>query len=73
MTIFDKRDIVAGAQLACKKCGEDLNQDVRPSVVRCGFSGLMCAYPCGKSASHNLGEGAYRVCEKNTPPRETPS
>lgn len=66
-TIFDRKDIAAGKELHCKKCGEDLTELVRPVPIRCNFSGLICAYPCGKSTSprHDLG---YQVCKRNTPP-----
>lgn len=66
-TIFDRRDIVAGADLLCKACGADMASLVRPEPVRCAYSGLSCAYPCGKSTAHPE-DGSYRVCERNTPP-----
>ena len=41
---------------------------VRPKPILCNYSGLECAYPCGKgtSSTHPFG---YQVCLKNTPPR----
>lgn len=68
-TIFDRRDIIAGADLRCKKCGADLNAEVRPKPVRCNFSGLVCTYPCGKSKKPTPDIG-YQVCKKNTPPKK---
>ena len=69
VTIFDRRDIIDGAELRCKKCGADLSSGVRPKPVHCTYSGLMCAYPCGKSTAHPE-EGGVRICERNTPPRD---
>lgn len=67
VTIFDKTDIIAGAPLLCKKCGKDLGEMVRPKTVRCASSGLLCAYPCGKSRTAHSQFG-HQVCERNTPP-----
>lgn len=66
-TIFDRSEVTAPGSLLCKKCGHDLTALVRPAVVVCSYSGLPCAYPCGKgtSSTHPFG---YQVCLKNTPP-----
>lgn len=68
-TIFDRTEVTAGAPLLCKKCGEDLTSLVRPAPLRCNYSGLVCAYPCGKGASAHPEHG-YQVCRRNTPPTE---
>lgn len=65
-TIFDRHDIIDGMDLRCKKCGADMNELVRPKPVKCNFSGLVCAYPCGKSASVTS-ELGYQLCKRNTP------
>ena len=66
-TVFQRADILAGETLRCKRCGKDLTDMVRPEVVRCNYSGKLCAYPCGKSTSprHDRGD---QPCERNTPP-----
>lgn len=69
VTIFDKLDIIAGKKLACKKCGHDMSELVRPEVVRCQYSGLLCAYPCGKAVKSHSQFG-YQACERNTPPSQ---
>ena len=68
-TVFERPDILAGKTLLCKKCGKDLTGEVRPDVVRCNYSGKLCAYPCGKSRSpkHEYGD---QPCERNTPPSQ---
>lgn len=68
-TVFDRHDIMEGKPLLCKKCGEDLAPLVKPKVVRCNHSGLLCAYPCGKSTAprHDLG---FQICKRNTPPSD---
>lgn len=66
-TIFDRVDIVNGVDLHCKKCGKDMNDLVRPQPVRCNYSGLICAYPCGKSSSPRHDHG-NQPCKRNTPP-----
>mgnify|MGYP007024218409 CR=1 FL=1 len=66
-TIFDRRDIIAGADLQCKKCGADLSEIARPKPVLCSYSGLTCAYPCGKSTSSH-DDDSFRLCKRNTPP-----
>ena len=68
-TIFDCEVIKSGAELHCKKCGADLTELVRPETVKCNFSGLWCAYPCGKGTSSHP-ENGYQICRRNTPPPE---
>ena len=58
----------------CGKCQpapkkSDLTALVRPEPLRCNYSGLVCAYPCGKGASAHPEHG-YQVCRRNTPPTE---
>lgn len=66
-TIFDRfTQIQAGARLVCRKCGLDVTESVRPKPVTCNFSGLMCAYPCGKATSADAGKPKQK-CLKNTP------
>ena len=67
VNIFQRLDIMEKDKLLCKKCGLDLTDRVRPKVTRCNYSGLLCAYPCGKSTSprHDFGD---MPCERNTPP-----
>lgn len=69
MTLFDRPLVTSWAELHCKKCGKDLTADVRPKVVRCNYSGKLCAYSCGKSKSpkHEYGD---QPCERNTPPMQ---
>lgn len=69
MTLFDKAVIKQGGPLPCKKCGVDLSEDVRPKVVKCNYSGLLCAYPCGNSTASKHEYGDQR-CEMNTPPSD---
>ena len=72
-TVFQRSEVVAamrnGHPLACERCGLDLAELVKPAVVGCGYSGKLCAYPCGKSATHRRG-GSFRPCEFNTQPTE---
>lgn len=68
-TIFDRRDIIAGKDLLCKKCGRDLSTEVRPQPIKCHYSGLWCAYPCGKSKGE-ISHLGYQVCKRNTPPSD---
>lgn len=70
-TIFDRRDILSGARLTCKGCGKDLTDEVRPAPLRCNFSGLVCAYPCGKATSADPLK-PNQLCLKNTPPDSLP-
>ncbi|MDO4289900.1 MAG: hypothetical protein Q4C41_01555 [Eggerthellaceae bacterium] len=67
VNLFEKARIVAGGPLLCKKCKRDLTADVTPKVVKCNYSGKLCAYPCGtsKSPKHEHGD---QHCELNTPP-----
>ena len=66
-TIFERETVMQGGALLCKRCGRDLSKDVRPKVVRCNYSGLLCAYSCGKAFSprHDYGD---QPCLRNTPP-----
>lgn len=68
MSIFDKKTVLSGQPLLCKKCGHDLTEEIVPTPVRCNYSGLVCAYPCGKSTlpNHDL---EYQPCKRNTPPK----
>lgn len=65
--VFEREKIQSKEPLLCKRCGFDLSDLVRPQVVRCNYSGLLCAYPCGKSRSprHDYGD---LPCKRNTPP-----
>lgn len=67
MTLFDRKLVLSGQKLLCKKCGKDLSEEVVPKPVRCNYSGLICRYPCGKSTlpKHDL---EYQPCKRNTPP-----
>ena len=69
VNVFERPAIMAGEDLLCAGCGLDLSAAVRPKVVRCNYSGLLCAYPCGKSTSprHDYGD---MPCERNTPPSD---
>ena len=69
LNVFEREPIIAGADLLCKKCGFDLAPEVRPKVVKCNYSGYVCAYPCGNSRvpKHEHGD---MPCERNTPPNE---
>lgn len=66
-TIFDRKDIMSGCRLLCRKCGFDMTEKVKPEVVTCNFSGLPCAYPCGKAKSADP-DKPRQTCLKNTPP-----
>ncbi|MEG0477746.1 MAG: hypothetical protein RR572_08805, partial [Raoultibacter sp.] len=66
-TIFDRLDIIAGKDLRCKKCGGNLAAEVRPTPITCHYSGLRCAYPCGKGLGSVPAKG-FQVCKRNTPP-----
>jgi len=68
-TIFDRADIIAGKPLLCKSCKADLSVLVRPATIACNYSGLRCAYPCGKGTSEKPLLG-YQVCKRNTKPLE---
>ena len=65
-TIFERRRILAGEALVCKKCGRGMAEIVVPRPVRCNYSGKVCAYPCGKSTSPKHEHGDL-PCERNTP------
>lgn len=67
VTIFDRMDIIAGEELVCKKCGSDQSAFVRPETITCSYSGLRCAYPCGKGTTARPEHG-FQVCKRNTPP-----
>ena len=67
VTIFQRAEIMEGGALLCKKCGRDLTKEVRPKVTLCNYSGLLCAYPCGKSSTPRHDYGDQR-CERNTAP-----
>ena len=67
LNIFPRQDVVRKEGLFCKRCGADLASEVVPKVVRCKYSGLVCAYPCGNSTSSHR-EFGNAVCEMNTPP-----
>lgn len=69
MTMFGRREVIAGGPLKCKKCGTDIREVVQPEVVRCNYSGKLCAYPCGKSTSPKHEHGDL-PCERNTPPSQ---
>lgn len=69
-TVFERLVIMSGAKLLCKKCGKDLTAQVVPEVVRCNYSGKLCAYPCGKSKSPKHDHGDL-PCERNTPPSDS--
>lgn len=66
-TVFERDKVQSSEALLCKKCGFDLSDAVRPEVTRCNYSGLLCAYPCGKSTTprHDYKE---LPCKRNTPP-----
>lgn len=50
----------------CKKCGSQLPKPVY-NIVKCLYSGMLCANPCGKSKKQRL-DGIARKCLLNTPP-----
>lgn len=56
--------------LLCKKCGENLSDAVRPKPITCNYSGLVCAYPCGKGTSQTPSIG-HQVCMRNTPLKQS--
>ena len=66
--IFDRVDIIEDLALVCKKCEVDLSDLGRPEPITCQFSGLVCAYPCGKGTASKPSHG-YQVCKRNTPLR----
>lgn len=68
LNIIQKADVIERTGLACKRCAHDLTEEVVPKPIRCKFSGLVCAYPCGKSVSGKEEYGNNK-CEFNTPPR----
>jgi hypothetical protein len=49
----------------CKKCGGILPAHKPPPIVNCGYSGLVCANPCGKARKS---ADEYQICKQNTPP-----
>lgn len=51
----------------CKYCGNTLPLRVKPKVLFCGNSGLLCANPCGKAKAANTSKH-YVACPLNTPP-----
>ncbi|NLP45011.1 MAG: hypothetical protein GX351_10355 [Peptococcaceae bacterium] len=51
----------------CRKCGAKLPDHVPPPIVKCEYSGMMCANPCGKYKKPSL-DGKYTPCKLNTPP-----
>lgn len=63
---FDREDIIAGTSLSCPHCGLNPTELARPIPVFCNHSGLVCAYPCGKSLGKKPG-GGYLACSKNVP------
>ena len=67
LNIFERSKVISGDVLLCKSCGADLTDLVRPEVVRCAYSGKLCAYPCGKSKSPKHEHGDL-PCKRNTPP-----
>ena len=67
INIFKQAQIVAGDKLLCKKCTTDLSEIVRPKVLRCAYSGKLCAYPCSRSVMAHPSAG-YLPCERTTKP-----
>lgn len=67
--VYERPVVIAEETLLCKKCGKDLTDMVKPEVVRCNYSGKLCAYPCGKSKSPKHEHGDL-PCERNTPPSQ---
>lgn len=70
VTVYERAKVQSGERLLCKKCGHDQTEAVVPKVTRCNHSGLLCAYPCGRSTSSIKHEHGYQRCERNTPPSE---
>lgn len=65
-TLFDRDEILGGGSLACRSCGHDLTLSVRPQPIQCNYSGMACAYPCGKGRGETPTLG-YQTCKRNTP------
>lgn len=67
LNIFERATVLGEDDLLCSRCGRDLSDSVRPKPVKCNYSGLICAYPCGNSTvpRHDHGD---MVCLRNTPP-----
>jgi hypothetical protein len=54
----------------CRKCGADLPARVPPPIVKCKYSGMICANPCGKHKKAPL-DGRILPCKLNTPPKDS--
>ncbi len=67
VNIVEKKKILEPGSIYCKGCGNDITAHVRPKPVLCNYSGLICAYPCGRSTVPNKDS---QHCERNTRPSE---
>jgi hypothetical protein len=51
----------------CPNCYKQLTPYISPKVVKCSYSGLVCANPCNKHKIILPG-GRVMPCKTNTPP-----
>lgn len=68
VNLFTRHQLLQDDVLACKKCGYDLEAEIRPKVTYCRHSGLLCAYPCSRCSVVPPEEFETLSCERNTPP-----
>lgn len=54
----------------CPRCGAELPLRVPPPVVKCHYSGLICANPCNKHKIDVSAKWHYMPCKHNTPPQK---
>lgn len=53
----------------CIRCRADLPIPPKPAIVKCLYSGLMCANPC-KKHTKAYKDGSFMPCSNNTPPKD---
>lgn len=54
----------------CRKCGAELPERVKPPVVYCLYSDMVCANPCNKHKK-SPEDGGPVPCKMNTPPENS--
>ena len=65
LSLFEKHDIFDGEKKLCPRCGTEVTELLRIEPITCKYSGLICAYPCGRSTDDS--RGVFLPCMSNTP------
>ncbi len=70
--LFGKEDFLGVGHVACPTCGADIDLTRFLAPVNCRHSGLVCAWPCKRSAEENagVGEDEAQSCPYHTPVRK---